>query len=126
MRSEPAEEARRLFELAERETDPEHKLLALEEALDLIDDMRADITTSASVTDFANNLRQSHLRRLLYQLVSMRQMQIDAWFNYLKLLLLRVAPEVEEIIAADQELRKNYHAFKDLWKDELLELLQRS
>jgi hypothetical protein len=123
MGSETLENARRLFEQAERETDPERKFAALEEALDLTDDLRADPTLAAPEISFASNLRQSHLRRLLGQLTAMRHVQIDVWFNYIKLLLLHVEPEVEAILANDPSLRESHRAFKALWKDELLELL---
>ncbi|MFC3552493.1 hypothetical protein ACFOLC_15925 [Lysobacter cavernae] len=126
MSSETIEEVRSLFELAERETDPERKFTALEEALDLTDDLRGDPAVDPAVLGVANNLRQSHLRRLLGQLVAMHHVEMDTWFNYIKLLLLRVVPEVEAVLAKDSTLRESYVTFKNLWKDELLKMLQQA
>lgn len=126
MKSEALEEARHLFEQAERETDPLRKLAVLEEALDLTDDLRMDPAADARAISFVNSLRQSHLRRLVSQVVTLRHIQFDVWFNYIKLLFLRVGPEIEAILAGDPQLRESHRSFTKIWKDELLKMLQRA
>lgn len=119
-------DTRRLLEQAECETDPVRKFAALEEALDFLDDYIADLATSDLERTYANNLRRSNVRRLLKQLVEMRGIQFDVWFSYIRLLLLRLEPEVKAILEEDPSLKSDYSEFVALWKDELLDLLQRA
>lgn len=99
MKSEVLEEARHLFEQAERETDPLRKLAVLGEALDLTDNLRLDSAADTRAISFVNSLRQSQLRRLVSQMVTLRHIQFEVWFNYTKLLFLRVGPEIDAILA---------------------------
>ncbi|PKM09013.1 MAG: hypothetical protein CVV14_01525 [Gammaproteobacteria bacterium HGW-Gammaproteobacteria-4] len=117
--------ARRLFEQSENDSDPSQKLYALEEALELVDLVLADSTIQQSDRDLALNLRHSHSRRLLGQLVRMRNIQFDDWWNYIRLLLIERSNEVDAIVGENAELRENYQAFVDLWGDELIEALER-
>ena len=119
------EEARRLFEQAERENNPERKYLALVEAFDITDDLIDDADGEAA-GDLVRRLRQSHMRQLLRQLLAMRKVEIDIWFNYLRILLFRAKPEVEKILANDPPMRESYRIFKDLHMDELLAIVKRS
>ena len=121
----PLEEIRKLFENAESERDPERKFSSLEEALDLSDDFFADNPRSPEST-VLSNVRRSHLRRLLAQLTTMRNLDIAIWFNYIKLLVLRVGPEVESIAASDADLASSFRSFKDLWRNELLAATDRT
>ena len=117
---------RRLLEQAERETDPARKFASLEEALDVLDDYIANAATSDPDRTYANNLRRSNVRRLLKQLVEMRGIQFDIWSSYIRLFLLRLEPEVKAILENDASVKSGYSDFVSLWKDELLDLLQRS
>lgn len=117
--------ARRLFEQSENDSDPSQKLYALEEALELVDLVLADSTIQQSDRDLALNLRHSHSRRLLGQLVRMRNIQFDDWWNYIRLLLIERSNEVDAIVGENAELRENLQAFVDLWGDELIEALER-
>jgi hypothetical protein len=124
MHSRELEEIRSLFERAETESDPERKFSLLEEALDLTDDLSAP-PDSAEQT-IASNLRRSNLHRLLAQLTSMRNLEAKAWFNYIRLFLLRLEPEVQAILSSDPSLRESHRKFVDLWRDELVAALERS
>ena len=126
MPSKELEEARQLFEKAERETDPDRKFASLEEALDLIDDFSDEHPAESAELLFAHNLRRSNLHRLLSQLADMRNLQIESWFKYIKLLLLRIEPEVASILASDPPLRTAHRKFLALWGDELIDALQRA
>jgi hypothetical protein len=121
----PLDEIRRLFESAETESDPERKFSCLEEALDLSDDFIADNPGAPDLT-VVSNVRHSHLRRLVAQLAGMRNIDIAVWFNYIRLFLLRVEPEVDAVLAKDPELASLYRSFMDLWRDELLAAAERS
>ena len=116
--------ARSLLEKAERETDPELKAHALEEALTLISSCDPD-EISESERRLISNLRAAHARRLLVQLVSLTAVSMDAWFDYIGLLFGELKGEVELLISNDPQLRENYDRFIRLWGPEVAEILQR-
>ena len=126
MSSSDLDEARRLLEQAERETDPERKFAALEEGIDILDTYASDPTVSDQQRNYASNFRRSNVRRLLNQLVQMRNIQFSAWFNYIKILLLRLKADVQAVLNEDASLKVKYSEFVGLWKNELMELLQKS
>lgn len=125
MHSPELEEARRLFEQAEQDSDPERKFIALQEALDVTDDFKADHDAASLEVGYANNLRRAHLRRLIAQLVTFHHIEIEIWVNYIKLLLLRVEPEVKEITAEDPALHESHRKFVAIWMDELIAAIQK-
>jgi hypothetical protein len=109
------QEVRELFDRAECETDPRRKHAALEEGLDRLADLSED-EDELSQTDrtLLRNLRRSNARRLLSQL----------WFSYLALLLFRLGPEVDALLAEDQAVRTAYQAFVDLGGPGAMETLE--
>jgi hypothetical protein len=116
--------ARGLLEKAERETDPELKAHALDEALILISSCDPD-EVSESESKLISNLRAAHARRLLVQLVSLKAVSMDAWFDYIRLLFGELKDEVELLTGNDPQLRENYERFIRLWGPEVAEILQR-
>lgn len=116
--------ARALFQKAERETDPEMKAHALDEALALLASCDpADITDSER--RLIANLRLAHTRQLLAQLVSLASISMDAWFDYIRLLFGELSEEVGLLVGNDVQLRENYDRFVRLWGTELAEILER-
>ena len=124
MHSKELDEIRSLFERAEAESDPERKFSLLEEALDLTDDLEA--LPGSTEHTVANNLKRSNLHRLLVQLTNYRNLEPKAWFNYIKLFLLRLDPEIQAILSADPALREPHRRFEDQWRAELVAALERS
>jgi hypothetical protein len=116
--------ARVLFERAERETSPELKAHALEEATNLIASLDPE-ELSESERRLVANVRLAHTRRLLVQLVSLTSVSMDAWFEYVRLLIGELRPEVERLTETDEELKENYGRFLRLWGPEMAEILQR-
>ena len=116
--------ARRLFEKAEREADPELKAHALEEALVLLTSIDPDEISDAERRLVAN-VRLAHTRRLLVQLVGLASMSMDAWFEYVGLLLGDLGAEVERLTEADAELKENYDRFLELWGANVAEILRK-
>ena len=116
------EEARALFERAESVYDPEHKARALQEALDLLDSCTSEALSSDERT-LVRNLRLSHTRRLLVQIVSLTSMEFETWFNYIKLLFFGLKSEVEILTIEDPDLRENYDRFVRLWRQELIDAI---
>jgi hypothetical protein len=116
--------ARALFQKAERETDPEMKAHALDEALALLASCDpADITDSER--RLIANLRLAHTRQLLAQLVSLASISMDAWFDYIRLLFGELSEEVGLLVGNDVQLREDYDRFVRLWGTELAEILER-
>ena len=114
--------ARALFQKAERETDPELKARALDEALALLASCDPDDITDAEGKLIAN-LRLAHTRQLLAQLVSLASISMDAWFEYIQLLFGELSEEVALLIGNDAQLRENYDRFVRLWGRQLAEIL---
>jgi hypothetical protein len=101
------EEARSLLDLAEKERDPERKLAALEEAVDLLDE--------GGDPRIASNLRRSYTRRLIGQLFMLKKADVLTWFDYARFLLLRMQPEVAEVLKLHPDLERQYEDFLALW-----------
>ena len=116
--------ARALLEKAERETNPELKARALEEAVALLASIDPDEISDADARLIAN-LRMAHTRRLLAQLVGLASISMDAWFDYIDLLFGELSPEVRRLTEADAALKDNYQRFIKLWGSELAEILER-
>lgn len=115
--------ARALFEKAERETRPELKADALEEAVALLASCDPDEVSDAEGKLIAN-LRTAHTRRLLAQLVGLASVSMDEWFHYIDLLLGELSPEVERVTQADAELKESYEKFLGLWGAGIAEILK--
>lgn len=116
--------ARALFEKAERETNPELKARALEDAITLLASCDPDEIADADARLIAN-LRMAHTRRLLIQLAGLAPISMDAWFDYIRLLFGELSPEVRRLTEADAELKDNYRRFIKLWGSDLAEILER-
>jgi hypothetical protein len=116
--------ARALFEKAEREVDPELKAHALDEALALLGSCDPDNLTK-NERALIVNLRLSHTRRLLSQLVPLSGVSMDAWFEYADLLFGELRNEVDELIDSDPRLHENYVSFVNVWGSEVADMLKR-
>ena len=116
--------ARALFENAERETRPELKAHALEEAVTLLASCDPGEVSDAEAKLIAN-LRMAHTRRLLAQLVGLTNVSMDDWFDYIGLLLGELSPEVERVTQADAALKENYERFLGLWGADIAEIVKR-
>ena len=117
-------DARALFERAERETRPELKAHALEEAVTLLASCDPDEISGAE-RKLITNLRVAHTRRLLAQLVGLASVSMDEWFGYIGLLLGELSPEVERVTQADAALKESYERFLGLWGAGIAGILQR-
>ena len=116
--------ARTWFEKAERETNPELKAHALQEALALLASVDPGELSDAERKLIAN-LRLAHTRRLLVQLVGPGSVSMDAWFEYVSLLFDDLSAEVERLVQADAGLKENYDRFLELWGADVAEILRK-
>jgi hypothetical protein len=111
-------EAREAFALAEAESDPTAKLDALEDALALVDELLGEPGEDTDKA-VARNVRRSYLRRLLQQLVQMRNVAILDWCGYVRLFVIDYKSEVQAIFDADPKLKAGFDSFVALWSKEI-------
>lgn len=76
--------------------------------------------------DVLKNLRQSHTRVLINQLVTMPNMEIEVWFEYIMLFMLRLKNDVSLVLQEHPEIQKNYDNFKEKYKKELMEAAKKT
>jgi hypothetical protein len=118
--------AQSLFELAEDEKDPARKHAALDEALGLLEIYFEDETVASSgEVEKVRNLRRSHTRRLLAQLVEMKGIQINLWYKYMMLFLGPLKTEVDAAVAQDSRLNAQLLAFLKLHLDTFKGIMER-
>lgn len=108
-----------LFEKAEQSTDPEQKSKLLLEAIKQLDYCAEEDISPAEQTLIAN-LRVSHTRRLLAQLVTDNSIQMDAWVGYLAIFLNFLKGEVDVLVQEDADFAEDYARFKQIWRREFL------
>jgi hypothetical protein len=125
-KSSDLDRAQTLFELAEVEKDPARKHAALDEALGLVEVYVEDeaLASSGEVAK-ARNLKRSHTRRLLAQLVEMKGVQINLWYKYMMLFLGPLKTEVDAIVAQDSSLNAQLLAFLKLHLDAFKDIMER-
>lgn len=115
-------EVRAQFEEATRASDPAKKCLALQKALDAMELYEEDHPgMKASEREVLTNLRQSHTRVLINQLVTMPNMEIGIWFEYIMVFTLRLKNDVSLALQEHPEIQKNFDNFKENYKKELME-----
>lgn len=123
MNRRDADEARALFEDAEGEADPAGKLDALVESLALVDEIVGDAEIPESTKAIARNIRRSHLRKLLYQLFAMRNIDFLQWFSYMRALLVDRRAVIAEILESDSSLKYGYDGFVTLYRQQFKDAL---
>ncbi len=118
------DEARVLLERAERELDPALKMPILLKAIEQLDAC-AEEDISPSERTLVENLRLSHTRRLLTQLIALESASMDVWLGYTGLLLFFLKDEVDLVVKEDAQLKENYKRFLRLWRREFLASLEK-
>ena len=119
-------EARESLEKAETEMNPEIKIEELKEGIDLIERYLEDNPdASYEVKTLIKNLRRSHARRLLSQILSIKNIEFESWLQYIGLLITKLEHEVAFVIEQDPELKNNYDEFYRVWSDTLKNALKK-
>lgn len=108
------DEVRALFDDAESEADPAPKLEALKEALALADEIVDSSEVPESTKVMSRNIRRSHLRRLIQQLIRMNNVEVRAWSSYIRFLLVDRETEIRSILDENPSLNDGYNAVANL------------
>lgn len=118
-------EARLFLEQAEKELNPERKVEELQEGIDLLDlyiEEHPELLGEMSI--LIKNIRRSHTRRLLSQLLSIKNIEIETWFEYIVLLITKLKNEMNYAFKNDPELKRNYEEFWNVYSKDLKEALK--
>jgi hypothetical protein len=107
------DEVRALFDDAESEADPAPKLEALKEALALADEIMESREVPETTRVMARNIRRSHLRRLIQQLIRLENLDVAAWSGYIRFLLVDREAEIRSILDENPSLNEGYRALAD-------------
>ena len=109
-------EARAYLEQAERESDPQRKIEQLKKGIDLLEFyLGENPDTSHEIARYIRNLRTAHTRRLLSQLLSIKNIEIETWLECFLLLITKLKDEVGYVTEQDPKLKRNYDKFCALW-----------
>lgn len=79
---------------------------------------------SNELRTYVTNVRRSHTRRLLYQLVEKQNLDIEVWFQYVLLLLNKLKEEKQYLIERDPELKKKYDKFWSMHSEVLKQAIK--
>src|SRR5687768_16782988 len=118
-------EARDLLAHAYREPDAARKIAAYEEAFEILEEQLGATDVATADRTLAGNLRLAHTRQLLAQLPTLTHVNMNVWFDYVRLLIFDLSGEVESAFQAAPELVEPYRHFIRLWGAEMIDVLQR-
>ena len=106
-------EAAALFEAWERSVNDVDAAKRFTEAVELLEDYLSGEPDSPHRA-FVRNLKRANSRRLLERLSAVDRRDFGLWVEYAATALAAVKPEVEELLAAQPELRTRLETFLKL------------
>jgi len=115
------EDGQNFFEKAESEKNPKLKIRYLEDAIDILNSYSEDFPDDIKNINKIKNLKVSYTRRLLVQLTTLNDIEVDDWLHYLRVFIIKLGNEIKEVTKNDPNLNFNLSKFKDIWKVELRE-----
>ncbi len=126
IRNIPADLAKavELLKSFEKSDDHSKRTRDFEDAIEILNS-HLQATPNTLHKEFIENLKHTYTRRLLEQLPSFFTLGIGDWLDYLKLLLITVSDETEELSKEDPRLRKNAYKFFAIWKEEVIRAVQK-
>lgn len=108
------------FELIEDHTE---RVKKFEAALDLLD---LHLSGNEKTGQLAINIQRTYTRKLLEQLPSLKHLDMNSWFTYVLLLVTKLQKDVEYICTENEEFKKKFEEFINIWAAEVTKLLQNS
>ena len=80
----------------------------------------------SNIVQLAKNIKQTYTKNLLELLPSLNMLDIEDWFQYAVLLLIKLDDEVELLSKENVILKNNYNKFIHIWSAEFINKLQRN
>lgn len=117
-------EAIALFESWEESINDYAAARRFTEAVQLLDDYLAGEPDTPH-REFVRNLKTSNTRSLLRQLARVDRKDFSLWLEYALLVAALVDKEAQSVMAKQPELKRDFDAFLGVWKETLMEALQR-
>lgn len=117
-------EARELLAKFEQTQDHGKRLRYFEDAIELLDQYAEDDPDSDEGC-LARNIRKTYTRKLIEELPSLRVLDIDDWFSYSMILLLKVKKNVEALCTEHPALKTNFDNFIRIWASEAIDIFSR-
>ena len=114
-----------LLRRSESSQDHEESADLLTDAIHLIDEYLDENPDSAHAPRM-RNLKLTHTRRILSDITNAGHLNFVEWAGYLLLLIGKLEPEVQQLMAQDPNLRSGYDRFKKSHRDELRPILKSS
>lgn len=112
-----------LLENSEKESNRSLRMRAFKDAVDILND-HLNIGPDSPHKSFVENIKLTYTRKFLEELTKLFNADIEVWFDYTQLFLLKVPKEVEVNIEKHPQLKKDYEKFIGIWRDEAIKLFQ--
>ena len=122
-------EARKLLEQAESTKSPTSKLAKFKEWFQILRDfIDEDLETSHKA--YISNIIKSHTRVLLQQIDNlvndgMFSKNFELWCDYFIFIALYLKDVTDDLIKENIEIEEQFNNFRDIWKEELIEAINR-
>lgn len=114
-----------LFESWEKSINDYAAARRFTEAVQLLDDY-LEGEPETPHREFVQNLRTSNTRSLLQHLARVDRKDFSVWLEYALVVLSRVDKEADSVMAKQPDLKKDFDAFLGVWRDTLMEAMQRA
>ena len=119
---EDLKEAVNLLAKSEKESNHSLRTSAFQDAVDILND-HLSLETASPHKSFVQNIKLTYTRKFLEKLPNLFSADIEVWFDYTLLFLLKVPKEVELNIEKDAQLKENYKKFMGIWRDEAIKTI---
>ena len=117
-------EARELLSKFEQTQNHRERLRHFEDGIELLDQFAEDDPDSDE-GKLALNIRRTYTRKLIEELPSLGALDIDDWFSYSLILLMKVQNNVGALCIEQPALKTNFDNFIKMWASEAINLFSR-
>jgi hypothetical protein len=117
-------EARELLSKFEQTQDHRERLRHFEDGIELLDQFAEDDQDSDE-GKLALNIRKTYTRKLIEELPFLGALDIDDWFSYSLILLMKVQNNVGALCTEQPALKTNFDNFIKMWSSEAIDIFSR-
>lgn len=113
-----------LLKKSEKSSDPKSRIRDFEAGIDILNAYLEEIPNVSDETKaHISNLKISYTRQILRKLSELGGIEMDVWFEYTRVLSLKVQNERDTIMSEYSDLAVSYKEFLDLWRNEFFEVI---